>query len=190
MLKIHANHLIRLKILFTVFTLFLFGCSQKRDSLPDQITAQGSAQEITYCNMDESELCLEGFGTEADEKLIILFKVIGSEEETEIYLRVNEAKENILFECFSSEQFLENIYCSGVRFPNGDEISINVYGSKDNNLITAGNFRIQYGNIVLPKNLKMGSENSDYNQTRSEPVDYPNIDYPNVDYPNYPNTAP
>jgi len=127
--------------------------------------------EISYCNMDDSTLCLEGFGEENEENLIILFKS-NSSEFKDIYLRINKNGENIPYQCAQSQEFPENIYCIGDFFPNDEEITIGVYTFNNDTPIGKGKFTIQYGDLQLSDDVEF--ENS---------PTFP--DYPN--YPNYPN---
>ena len=173
----------KMLISLIAFSLIIIsGCTPATEEKTETEEALPIA-EVQYCNLGDSTLCLEGFGKENEENLIILFKSEKPDFE-EIYLRINEETENIPYQCSPSQEFPKNIYCIGEIFPNGEEIEINIYTKNDNAQIATGGFTIQYGNLQL-------SDDTEFEDSPTFPnsPDYPNdSDYPNApDYPNYPN---
>ncbi|MBT3190011.1 MAG: hypothetical protein HN736_14790 [Anaerolineae bacterium] len=166
----------KLFLLLISLLILLSSCNREFKDAVETPTLQASV-EFTYCNINSSNLCIEGFGKENENKTIILFK-IEKANFPNFYLRVNESQEDITYTCSSSQDFPRNAYCVGEIFPNNEKISIDVYATESDSLIVTGEFTIQYGKLKTPEDLNAP-------QNPSQP-DYPNYsDYPN--YPNYPN---
>ena len=132
--------------------------------------------EISYCNIASSDLCLEGFGQEGDDSLLILFKA-DNPLFADIYISIEKDKSEVLFACTQSQDFPENLYCSGDFFQNGEDIQLKIYTREGNELIAEGQFSIQYGKIRSPN--KIENEDSKFG---SKIPNYPN-------YPNYPDSS-
>ena len=165
-------------LLITIALLVLItACSSESKDTPEptSLPAQTS-RTIDYCNNDSTDLCLEGFGEEGDEVLLILLKAtnIGFRD---IYINVEKDGAEIQFTCASSAGFPENIYCSGNIVPNGENIQLKIYTKENKKLIAEGAFTVQYGDI-------QGSGNVEDNKSGSE---RPELDSQN--YPNYPNSS-
>jgi len=170
----------KLFLVFFPLLILLSSCATPAPEKEIEETQAPAFAEITYCNIDDSTLCLEGFGKESGENLIILFKADNPDFEN-IYLRVNK---NSRFQCAKSQEFPENIYCIGEIIPNGTEIEINVYTDTDNTQLASGKFTIQYGKLQLAEDTK-------FEETSTPQIPPPYPDYPNYpnhpNYPNYPN---
>lgn len=170
----------KLFLVFFPLLILLSSCATPAPEKEIEETQAPAFVEITYCNIDDSTLCLEGFGKESGENLIILFKADNPDFEN-IYLRVNK---NSRFQCAKSQEFPENIYCIGEIIPNGTEIEINVYTDTDNTQLASGKFTIQYGKLQLTDDIELEASptSPDYpnSPTFPDPPSYPN-------YPNYPN---
>ena len=179
----------RLIVLLIVTIILLASCSSDKKTTPEPSKTLPYLS-IAYCNIDSDNLCLEGFGQEGEDNMLILFKA-NNPDFANIYVRANENKEDIEFNCSVSEEFSENIYCVGEKFPNGEEIDLKIYTKNDQELIATGKFKIQYGNIQMPDNMNLSKDSDNYEAGSSSPdsPNYPNHpNYPN--YPNYPNSTP
>ncbi len=151
------------KIFFLILVslLLLSACSSA--PAPQKESSPTPLPSLPYCNEDDTDICLEGFGQESEEQTIILLKA-NNQNCRDIYLLVDEDN---TFTCLQTEEFPINIYCSGLLFQNEEEIFIEVYSNLNEKLIAQGEFTIQYGAYHAPPNLQA-------------PTSYPN-------YPNYPN---
>ena len=177
------------KYVFLIILILLFptACNGSADQSADQNADQNaedsqapsaaSPLNIAYCNTSSADLCLEGFGEEGEAKLLILFKA-DNPLFNDIYIGIEKDKDEVLFQCLQSQEFPENIYCSGDLFPNGESIQLNVY-SKDKELIAEGEFTIQYGDIQQSDDVELEDSESETSSA----------DYPSSSYPNYPNSS-
>ena len=152
-----------LKTLFLTLIPLILLSACSTPSTPQEKTASTATPALQYCNVDDTDICLEGFGQENEEKTFILLRANNADFRA-IHLEINE---NSPFTCLQSERFPENIYCGGVFFQNGEEISIAIYNNQNEELIVQGEFTIEYSPLQPPDDL------------------HPPADYP--DYPNYPN---
>jgi hypothetical protein len=161
--------------------LLLAGCSRGAEATPQATpTLAPPPPGFTYCDIDPAKICLEGFGQDVEERLLVLF-TIADEIYTNIYIRADGPEGEMLFRCQQSERFPENIYCLGEPFPEGELIKLNVYSKRDNDFLAIGVFNVEYvelpeSDIVFYEDVTPGSS-------------YPNPSYPNPSYPN-PNPTP
>lgn len=152
--------------------VFLAGCSQRTEPTPQPTqTPLPPPFDVTFCDIDPAEICLEGFGLDMDERLLVLFKVFDQVYEN-IYVRSNGPEGDILFNCQQSESFPENLYCLGEPFPEGERIKLNIYSKSNNKLLAIGVFNVEFGDLPEPDFV-----------FEIEPS-YPNPSYPNPSYPN------
>ena len=183
------------KYVFLIILILLFptACNGSADQSADQNADQNaedsqapsaaSPLNIAYCNTSSADLCLEGFGEEGEAKLLILFKA-DNPLFNDIYIGIEKDKDEVLFQCLQSQEFPENIYCSGDLFPNGESIQLNIYSRKDKELIAEGEFTIQYGDIQQSEDVEF--EDVEFEDLAPES---PSPDNPNSSYPNYPNSS-
>ena len=159
-----------------VFILVLLtACSQGAGPTPQAtITPLPPPFGVTFCDIDPADICLEGFGLDIEENLLVLFKV-KDQVYADIYIRADGPEGEIFFECQQSENFPENIYCIGEPFPEGELIKLNIYSKSSNKLIALGVFNVQFSNLPEP-DFVFG--------TPSLEPSYPNPSYPNPSYPN------
>jgi hypothetical protein len=186
-------------LLLALFVLLVVaGCNSEPEPTPTTTpTPEPPPLAITYCDIDQSDLCLEGFGLDNDERLLILFKA-DDQLFANIYIRTNGPDGEMLFECQQSEDFIENVYCLGETYPEGEPIKLNIHSKRNDRLIALGVFNVQYSNLPLRDVVF----ETDVTPTASaspafvvEPAtptlapSYENPSYPNPAYPN-PTAAP
>jgi len=166
------------------------GCSRGTASTPEvTLTPEPSLFEVTYCDIDPSDMCLEGFGQEDEGKMLILFKA-DDRYFANIYIRTDRDQEEVLFECQQSQNFLENVYCLGDAFADGENIKLNIYAKGNDKLIAEGVFIVEYGR--LPES---DVEFDVLTPTAAAPVPTsvssptPKPSYPNDPTPSYPNAT-
>lgn len=150
-------------LLILVMLFILSACSSTPAPQEKTSPSPTPLPSLPYCNEDDTDICLEGFGKKGEEQTIVLLKA-NTPNYRDIYLQVNE---DSTFTCLKVEEFPENIYCNGLLFQNEEEIFIEVYSNLNDELIAEGEFTIQYGAYQTPSNPQ-------------HPDNYPN-------YPNYPN---
>lgn len=144
---------------------------------------------VTYCNIAASDLCLEGFGLDSDGRLLILLRA-DDRFFADIYILANGPEGEIFFECQQSEHFLENVYCQGEPFEEGELIKLNIHSQGNDQLVALGVFTVQYGDLPAPDVAFAADATPRPVPTPvSTPVStqapsYPNSSYPNSDYPN------
>jgi len=185
------------KILFLGLLLVLLstGCSREAVSIPEATTTPAPPPfEVTYCDIDPSDMCLEGFGLEDEDKMLILFKA-DDRFFANIYIRAERDQDEIVFECQQSQNFLENVYCLGDAFTEGENIKLNIYAKSNDRLIAEGIFIVQYGHLPEP-DVEFGV----VTPTATVPVPTlvptsvssptPKPSYPNYPNPSYPNPTP
>ena len=165
-------------LLITIALLaFITACSGEEKETPETSSPpEHTSLTIDYCNNSSTDLCLEGFGEEGEENLLILLKAKNIDFRN-IYINAEKDGAEIQFTCASSADFPENIYCSGDTVPNGEDIQLKIYTKENKKLVAEGTFTIQYGNI-------QGTGDVEYNETESKSSE---LNYPN--YPNYPNSS-
>ena len=162
--------------LVTLVLVLLTACSRATEPTPRAThTPLPPPFGITFCDINPAEICLEGFGLDGEERLLVLFQV-DDPVYTDIYIRADGPDGEILFECVQSQNFPENIYCLGEQYPEGESIKLNIYSKKNNKLIAIGVFNVQYTDLPVP-DILFGAEGT------PEPS-YPNPSYPNPSYPN------
>ena len=165
--------------------LLLAGCSREAEPTPEATqTSAPPPLSVTYCDIDPSDLCLDGFGQEGKDKLLILLKK-KDQYFDDIDVQVEYDWEEYLFECDHSQVILGNIYCTGeVQPENGETIQLNVYSKNDESLIAKGVFIVGYTNVPVPA-ARVPTKPPDKIPTpRPTNPNYPNPSYPNPSYPN------
>jgi hypothetical protein len=172
--------------LVLIILVLLTGCSQGAKPTPGATqTPAPPPFEVTYCDINpSSDMCLDGFGTDVDGKLLILFKA-NDRFFANIYIRASGPKGEINFECQESENFLENVYCLGEPYPEQELIKLNIYSKINDALIAEGVFNVQYGEMPAPDVIFGVTSTPQPSLTSSSPTpSYPNPSYPNPSYPN------
>lgn len=168
--------------------LLITGCSRETAPKPQASpTPQPPPFEVTYCDIDPSDMCLEGFGLEDEDKMLILFRA-DDRFFADIYIHADLDQEEVVFECQQSQNFLENVYCLGDAFPEGENIKLNIHSKSSDRLIAEGVFIVQYD--VLPEpDVEFGivtpTATVPLPTTVSSPTPRPS--YPNYPNPSYPN---
>jgi hypothetical protein len=162
-----------------VFTL-LAGCSQETEHTPEPThTPLPPPLSITYCDINPSDVCLEGFGLDIEDRLLVLLTV-DDRTYADIYIRADSPDGEILLECQPSEDFPENIYCLGEPFSEGDLLKLNLHAKRDNKLLAIGVFDVFYTSLPQPDVVF----ETDVTPSPTEEPSYPNPSYPNPTYPN------
>lgn len=178
----------RIPFLGLIFVLLFAGCRREVESTP---TATGTPEPpfgITYCDIDPSDMCLEGFELEEDEdKMLILFKA-DDHFFADIYILADQDQEEVVFECLQSQNFPENVYCLGDAFAEGESIKLNIHAKSNDRLIAEGIFIVKYGSLPEP-DVEFGAATPTATvpvpRTVSSPTPRPS--YPNYPNPSYPN---
>jgi hypothetical protein len=175
-------------VLLSVF--LLAGCG--RGAEPTQEATQTPAPpplEITYCDINPSDMCLVGFDTDIDDRMLVLFRA-DDRFFADIYMRAKGPDNEIVFECQESENILENVYCLGDPYPEGELIKLDVYSKNGDKLVAIGVFPVHYS--VLPSPDVVFEANATPTPSPEEAAtlaptsesSYPNPSYPNQSYPN------
>ena len=166
--------------LVLLILIMLTGCIREAEPTPEATqTSVPPPLSVTYCDINPSDLCLDGFGQEGKDKLLILLKK-NDQFFNDIDVQVEHDWEEYLFECVHSQVILGNIYCTGdVQPENGDNIQLKIYSKNDESLIATGVFIVQYTNIPIPA---APAPTSPPLKTATPKPSYPN--YPNPSYPN------
>lgn len=176
-------------ILGLLMMVLLAGCRQETEPTPEATPTPNPPVGITYCDINPSDLCLEGFGLDVDDRLLILFKAEDLHF-ADIYINTDGPEGEMLFDCQQSENFLENVYCLGDRFPEGELIKMNIYSQDNDRLIAIGVFEVQYGDLPAPdvvfevEGTATPFSGSAPATTPTTAASYPNPEYPNPAYPN------
>ena len=171
-------------ILFSV--LLLAGCSRATEPTPEATsTPEPPPFEVTYCDIaPSSDLCLEGFGLEDEDKMLILFSA-DDRFFADIYIRADLDQDEVVFECEQSQNFLENVYCLGDAFPEEENIKLNIHAESNDKLIAEGVFIVQYGALPEP-DVEFDVVTPAATSTGPPPIPPPP---PEPSYPNYPNSS-
>ncbi|MGD8403761.1 MAG: hypothetical protein PVJ21_08880 [Anaerolineales bacterium] len=185
----------RIPFLGLLLVLLFAGCSREATSTPEAtLTPEPPPFKVTYCDINPSDMCLEGFGLEDEDKMLILFQA-NDRFFADIYIRADLDQEEIVFECQQSQNFPENVYCLGDAFDEGDNIKLNIHAKNNDRLIAEGVFIVQYGNLPEP-DVEFGAATPTTTAPAPTTVpsstpesSYPNPSYPNPSYPN-PNITP
>jgi hypothetical protein len=187
----HSAQKPQIILLVLIILVLLTGCSQGAKSTPEATqTPAPPPFEVTYCDINpSSDMCLDGFGTDADGKLLILFKA-NDRFFANIYIRASGPEGEIYFECQESENFPENVYCLGGPYPEQELIKLNIYSKINNALIAEGVFNVQYGEMS-PPDVTFEANATPTLSSEAEATSAPTLEpsYPNPSYPN-PTSAP
>jgi len=162
-----------------VLLALLTGCSQATEPAPQSTqTPEPPPFDVTYCDIDPSDLCLEGFGLDSKDRLLVLLKA-NDRFFADIYMRADGPDGEMFFECQQSENFLENIYCLGEAYPEDELIKLNIYSSSNNRLIAIGVFTVQLGSLPSPDVVFKVDITPTPSPVSSATPSYPNPSYPN-----------
>jgi hypothetical protein len=177
-------------LLVLMIPVLLTGCGRSTEPTPEATqTSAPPPFEVTYCDINPSDMCLDGFGTDADGKLLILFKA-ADRFFADIYIRADGPEGEIYFECRESENILENVYCLGEPYSEQDLIKLNIYSKSNDALIAVGAFNVQYSELPEPDvtfeatAAPTPSLKAEATLTPTSAPSYPNPSYPNPSYPN------
>jgi hypothetical protein len=186
----------QISLLALIVLALLPGCSRGAEPTPEATqTPAPPPFEVTYCDINpSSDMCLDGFGTDADGNLLILFKA-NDLFFADIYIHADGPEGKIDFECQESENFLENVYCLGGPYPEQELIKLNIYSKSNNALVAIGVFNVAYSSLPEP-DVVFGvtptpqPSPTSVSPTLLSPTSSPlPPSYPNPSYPN-PTSAP
>lgn len=173
------------------FLLLVAGCAPGKEIVPkDTSTPYRTPLRVTYCDIDSSDLCLEGFGLAGENHMLILFKA-DDRNYANIKLYMTHGEDNSYPACLQSETFPENVYCQADFVPAGDKIELMIYSAKNNTLKATGAFIVQYGAIpapdvifdITPDATSESTSDADYPSPATS-TSTPESDYPNSSYSN------
>jgi len=177
----------RTLILGLLLALLFAGCCREVEPTPEATETSKPPLGITYCDIDPSDICLEGFGLEDDDKMLLLFRA-DDRFFADIYIRADQDQDEVVFECLQSQNFLENVYCLGEAFPEGENIKLNIFSKSNDRLIAEGIFIVEYGSLPEPDvvfGVATPTVTAPAPKTGSSPTPRPS--YPNYPNPSYPN---
>lgn len=175
----------RIPYLGLLLVLLFAGCNREVEPTPKATRTPEPPLGITYCDIDPSDLCLEGFGLEEDEdKMLILFKA-DDHSFWDIYILADQDQEEVVFECLQSQSFPENVYCLGNAFAEGESIKLNIHAKSTDKFIAEGIFIVEYGSLPEP-DVEFGLATPTATVPAPETVSSPT---PKPSYPNYPNPS-
>lgn len=180
----------QIPFLSLLIVLLFAGCSRETEPTPEASPTSGPPPfEVTYCDIaPSSDLCLEGFGQQEEDKMLILF-IANDRFFANIYIRTDLDQEEVVFECQQSQNFLENVYCLGDAFPEEENIKLNIHAKSNDKLIAQGVFIVQYGALPEPDvefDIATPTAIVPVPTPVSSPVPSPT---PEPSYPNYPNPS-
>jgi hypothetical protein len=178
------KHSLKTKLLglLVLSVVFVAGCTREAEQTPSTQTPDAPPLDITYCDIAPSDLCLEGFGEEDEDKMLILMKA-HDQFFTDIYVHAEQEEEVVLFECLASLIFPENVFCIGDAFSEEKKIKLEIFSKNDDRLVAIGVFNVQYSAISTP-DVEFGASPA----VPAEPII--STPTPGTTYPNYPNPTP
>ena len=187
-----------LGVLFmTLLAGCIFGIGQEPEAAPENTPVPVPTPfAITYCDINPTDLCLEGFGLGEEDKLLILL-VADDRAYTNIKTVLEQKDGESTLECLQSQTFRENVYCQAEVVPDGEKIELSIYTLPDESLRALGAFIVHYESIQAPDvefgltptttptpiSAKQKTSPTPATPTRT-PTQTPRPAYPNPSYPN------
>lgn len=135
---------------FVLFVFLLAGCGKEPEPTPvtKQQTTVTPPLNITYCDIDPSDLCLEGFDLNDDGQTLIYF-LADDYSFADIYVQAELGDEEVAFVCVQSQNTPENVYCLGDSLSDDTtSITLKVYANTSREQIARGVFVLEY--LALP----------------------------------------
>ena len=178
----------RIQYAFVILAFLLAGCGQKPEPTPEVTqTSAPPPLNITYCDINPSDLCLEGFDQDDEEQMLILL-LADDRSFANVYVRAELDNEEYTFICSQSQTTLENVFCLGDVLPEeGETIVLNVHAKTNNKQIARGVFLVQYSGLQRP-DVNFEATGTEASAT---PTNTPSSSYPNpTRKPSYPNPTP
>ena len=122
-----------------------------------QIHSRFPISELTYCSIDQSQLCVISFGQELNGPMHVDFLVPDSDY-PEFLLKIDHNGIERIYECQHLEEIPEKVYCTGEVQAPGAVLKISVFSRSNNLLLTKGTFSVIGIAILTPEFVPESTE--------------------------------
>lgn len=144
-------------IVLLIVVFYVAGDFLRSKMKSSQIHARFPISELTYCSLDQSQLCVISFGQELNGPMHVDFLVPDSDY-PEFLLKIDHNGTEKIYECQHMEETPENVYCIGeVRAP-GAILNISVLSKSNDLLLAKGTFSVIGIAILTPEFIPTSTE--------------------------------
>jgi len=191
---------ILLVILLILVVAGLIRSIPRRSSDPSsQIGHRSPAAKLTYCQPEDTQLCVVSFGQIEGGDMLVNFQLPSA-----IYppftLVINRFGVESVYQCARTRGFLRGMTCRGAPQTPGEILQFKVLAQKDGTLIAEGKFAIIGIAISTPEDLSTGTSTASPTASPTELTPFPTGTLPAMEtptpgfptlspptsYPNYP----
>ena len=171
---------------------------QSNDPQP-QIGYRSPAAKLTYCQPEDTQLCVVSFGQIEGGDMLVNFQ-LPSVIYPPFTLVINRFGVESTYTCARTKGFLGGMTCSGVSQTPGEILQFKVIAQKDGRLMAEGKFAIIGIAISTPENLSTETPTASPTASPTELTPFPTGTLPTMEtptpgfptlspptsYPNYP----
>lgn len=118
---------------------------------PQMAPTSLAAPEITFCGGNPLSLCVDSFGMEDANRMLISFVNPDYASTPDLYLKIQYADRSVEYQCNTVKESPSSVYCTGEVIPLGASIDIAAYSSNTNKLIAEGSFVVN--GVAIPTSM-------------------------------------
>ncbi len=172
-----------LVILLVVVVLGLIRSIPGRSSDPGpQIGHRSPAAKLTYCQPEDTRLCVVSFGQIEGGDMLVNFQ-LPSVIYPPFTLIINRYGVESTYKCTRTKGFLRGMTCSGAPQTPGEILQFKVIAQKDGRLIAEGKFLIIGIAISTPENTSTETPTGSPTESPADLTPFPTETFPTPGFP-------